>query len=143
MRDPKELEKAAPTFNGLPLLSEHKPTSAADHEEELVIGATGTDAVFEFPYLKNSLVIWPEYAIDEIEDETKKQLSCGYRYVADMTPGIFQGMRYDGRMVDIVGNHVALVKEGRAGPDVVVGDSIDNISWSVLERAICGLSHEE
>jgi hypothetical protein len=41
-----------------------------------------------------------------------------------MTPGVSpQGEKYDGVMRDIVGNHVALVKEGRAGADVVVGDS--------------------
>lgn len=127
LRDPEELQRAASTFNGLPLLEEHKPTSAEDHAGDLVVGSTGTDAQFEFPYLRNSLVIWPEYAIEEVEDETKKELSCGYRYRADMTPGIFQGMKYDGIMRDIIGNHVALVKEGRAGADVVVGDSAENI----------------
>lgn len=41
-----------------------------------------------------------------------------------MTPGVHEGQPYDGVMRDIVGNHVALVIEGRAGSDVVVGDSI-------------------
>ena len=40
-----------------------------------------------------------------------------------MTPGDYEGDPYDGIMRDIVGNHVAKVKEGRAGPDVCVGDS--------------------
>jgi hypothetical protein len=44
-----------------------------------------------------------------------------------MTPGVFKGEPYDGVMRDIVGNHVALVTEGRAGDDVVVGDSKENI----------------
>ncbi|WP_163070130.1 DUF2213 domain-containing protein, partial [Acinetobacter nosocomialis] len=37
----------------------------------------------------------------------------------------------------IVGNHVALVREGRAGPDVVVGDSLENfiMAKSALTRA--------
>ena len=41
-----------------------------------------------------------------------------------MTPGDYQGEPYDGLMRDIVGNHVALVREGRAGADVVVGDML-------------------
>jgi hypothetical protein len=40
-----------------------------------------------------------------------------------MTPGTIDGQSYDGVMRDIVANHVAIVVEGRAGPDVVVGDS--------------------
>lgn len=127
LRDPEELRKAAASFNGKPLLRKHKPTSAAEHAGDVTIGATGTDAVFEDPYLKNSLVVWPQEDIDAIESEIKKELSSGYRYRAEMTPGIFRGMPYDGVMRDIVGNHVALVKDGRAGPDVVVGDSMENL----------------
>jgi hypothetical protein len=40
-----------------------------------------------------------------------------------MTPGTYGGIKYDGVMRDIVGNHVALVEEGRAGADVHVGDA--------------------
>jgi hypothetical protein len=40
-----------------------------------------------------------------------------------MTPGEIEGVPYDGRMINIVGNHVALVTVGRAGADVLVGDS--------------------
>ena len=42
-----------------------------------------------------------------------------------MTRGITpSGLQYDGVMRDILFNHVALVFEGRAGPDVVVGDEL-------------------
>ncbi len=123
LRDPKELAAAAPTFNNLPLLSKHVPVSADDHQPELVVGSTGTDARFEAPYLKNSLVVWAQDAIDAIESGEQRELSCAYRYRADMTPGQHQGQPYDGVMRDIRGNHVALVAMGRAGPDVVVGDS--------------------
>lgn len=123
LRDPDELRKAAPTFNNLPLLSEHVPVNAENHQPDLVIGSTGTDSAFTHPYLKNSLVVWAKDAIDAIKSDAQKELSSAYRYRADMTPGYYQGARYDGVMRNIVGNHVALVKEGRAGTDVVVGDS--------------------
>lgn len=122
LRDPGELEAAANTFNNLPILSEHIPVSAEAPQKEMTVGSTGTDAVFVSPYLQNSAVIWDQEAIDDIEDEIKKEWSCGYYYTADMTPGNFGGLRYDGVMRNIVGNHVALVDAGRAGPDVVVGD---------------------
>lgn len=127
-RDPEELAKAAPTFNNLPVLSEHVETNSSDHKPELIIGTTGTHAEFKHPFLKNSMAFWTDQAKDDIETERKKQLSSAYRYRADMTPGTSpEGNRYDGVMRDIIGNHVALVEEGRAGPDVVVGDSIEEL----------------
>lgn len=123
-RDPEELAKGASTFNNLQVLSRHVPVSADDHQPDITIGSTGTDAVFEAPYLKNSMVFWSRDAIDAIQSEVQKELSSAYRYRADMTSGTSpEGEAYDGVMRDIIGNHVALVKEGRAGSDVVVGDS--------------------
>ena len=122
-RAPEELKKAATTFNNIPLLNKHVPVSAEDYQPDLVVGSTGTDANFDEPYLTNSLVVWAKEAIEAIENEQQRQLSCAYRYRADMTPGTYMGEAYDGIMRDIIGNHVALVEEGRAGSDVVVGDS--------------------
>jgi hypothetical protein len=124
LRDPDELAKAAPTFNNIQLLMQHVPVSADDHQPDLVVGTTGSEAEFVAPYLRNSLAIWVREGIDLVESEVQKELSSAYRYRADMTPGTFEGEQYDGVMRDIVGNHVALVKEGRAGSDVVVGDSV-------------------
>ena len=39
-----------------------------------------------------------------------------------MTPGTYEGEHFDGVMRNLRFNHVALVREGRAGPDVVVQD---------------------
>lgn len=122
-RDADELSRAASTFNNLPILSKHVPVSAEKPSQELVVGSTGTDACFEAPYLQNSLVVWEAIAIAGINTEVQKELSSAYAYEADMTPGEYQGQPYDGVMRNIVGNHVALVEIGRAGPDVVVGDT--------------------
>ncbi|EEJ6333883.1 DUF2213 domain-containing protein [Salmonella enterica] len=133
LRDPKELAKAASTFNNIPLLNEHIPVTAADPQKMAVVGSTGTDSEFDGIYLKNSLVVWDADSIAGIETDEKKELSSAYRYVADMTPGVHEGQPYDGVMRDIVGNHVALVIEGRAGSDVVVGDSIPTGMKSMSE----------
>ncbi len=132
LRDPEELTKAALSFNNLPLLNDHVPVSADDPQQDLVVGSTGTDAIFDAPYLKNSLVIWTKDAIAGIESGEQQEISCAYHYVADMTPGTYEGERYDGVMRNIRGNHVALVATGRAGPDVVVGDSVINLSQEIL-----------
>ncbi len=127
LRPAAELEKAAPTFNNLPLLDGHKEVAADELDDpnlkNYVVGSTGTDAVFDGQYLKNSIVVWTAGAIDGVSTGEQHELSCAYRYDYVPTPGNFQGMIYDGYMTNIVGNHVALVEEGRAGHDVVVADS--------------------
>ena len=137
LRSPEELEAGAASFNSLPVLSQHVPVSAEDHRPSLVVGSTGTDAVFEAPYLKNSMVVWAKKAIEGIESGQARELSCAYRYVPVMEPGTFEGVRFDGRMTQIVGNHLALVAAGRCGGDVIVGDSSDeDVLWALVEKAI-------
>ena len=122
LRDPKELEKGAETSNNMQLLSLHDAVNAKDPKKHITIGSTGTDAEFTAPYLRNSLVVWDDEAIKKIESGETQELSCAYRYDPDMTPGKYEGTPYDGVMRNLIFNHVALVKRGRAGPDVVVGD---------------------
>lgn len=123
LRHPDELAKAAGTFNNIQILMKHVPVSADDPQRDIVVGSTGTDGVFEAPYLKNTLVIWDAEGIALVESDRQKELSSAYRYTADMTPGEYEGLPFDGVMRNLAANHVALVPEGRAGPDVVVGDS--------------------
>ncbi len=124
-RDPEELAKGAETFAGKPVMIIHKATKADNHPREVVVGAVGDGVVFDPPYLKAPLIIWDGEAIGLIESGEQRELSSSYRYVPVMTPGVGpDGQRYDGRMTEIVGNHVALVSAGRAGSDVFVQDNL-------------------
>lgn len=123
-RDPEELAKGASTFNNLPILNKHIPVTVDAPQKDNVVGSIGSDVVFDAPYLQASLCIWDAAAIAGVESEKQCELSCGYRYDPDMTPGTTSdGEAYDGVMRNIRGNHLALVEVGRAGPDVVVADS--------------------
>lgn len=123
-RDPEELAKGAGTFNNLPILNKHIPVTVDAPQKDNVVGSIGSDVVFDAPYLQASLCIWDAAAIAGVESEKQCELSCGYRYDPDMTPGTTgDGEAYDGVMRNIRGNHLALVEVGRAGPDVVVADS--------------------
>ena len=123
-RAPEELEKAVNTFNGIPLLIQHKFDSAEKPNTELRVGMVGTSAKWEAPYITNALSVWNEDAIQAIEDGTLRDLSCGYRYDPDFTPGKTpDGVAYDFVMRNIACNHVALVRDGRA-PDCYVEDSL-------------------
>ena len=122
-RPAEELKKAVETFNGLPILLRHKEDSAWNPQKALRVGATGTSAVFDGTYIKNALVFHDAEAIDLIESGKQKELSPGYRYTPLLQAGVFEGQPYDIIMINPRGNHMALVKEGRSGPDVVVADS--------------------
>jgi uncharacterized protein len=134
LRDPAELEKSAASFDGKPLLMEHKATDAKDHQTDLVIGAV-YNPYFEYPDLKAELVVWPEDAIKKVEDKSRCEISCGYRYIANMTPGTFEGVPFDGSMTAMSGNHVILCVDGRV-PGAVVADSAEKIQWAILEDAL-------
>ena len=123
LRDPQELEKAVATANLIPVLNEHVPVSPIDPKQSNVVGYTGTDAIWNPPYIDNSMVISVQDSIRNVENETQQELSSAYYYDADMTAGTYEGVQYDGVMRNIKFNHVALVPRGRAGPDVMVGDS--------------------
>lgn len=121
-----ELERAAGTFNGIPVLFEHHDEGAENPCKEFRVGSTGTDAAYNAPYLDNSLHITDSVAIAAIESGEYRELSCAYGFVMDWTEGEFNGQKYDFVMRDIQGNHVALVNEGRAGHDVRVADAAPN-----------------
>jgi uncharacterized protein len=125
LRDPAELAKAASTFERIQILQGHKPilnTEQPDELKEIIVGSIGSEVHFNFPYLDADVCVWDKEAIAGIETKTVHEWSCCYRYTAVMTPGVFEGQRYDGIMTDIRADHLALVQDGRAGSDVVAAD---------------------
>ena len=139
-RDPKELQSStrqidgkqtrcgAWSWDGKPLLIHHVAIDADEPARELWVGSVGT-CTWEEPYVvTRPLMVLTSEAIKLIEGRDPqgrpqhRELSSSYRYDAVMEPGAWGGQQYDGRMVNIRGNHVAIVKEGRAGPDVHVAD---------------------
>lgn len=124
-RHPDELKKAAHTFNNIPVLNRHVPDFPSDPPREFRVGATHSNCEFDGTYLTVGMTIYDESAMAGIETGEQRELSASYQYVADMTPGATpDGVPYDGIMRDLVGNHEALVPEGRAGSDVLVADSL-------------------
>lgn len=114
------------SFKLLPWVDEHAMLGAADQgflpaERKGIHGIVGEQVFFEDNYLKANLKVFSEDMADAIENE-KKELSIGYRCIYDLTPGVYNGVQYDAVQRNIRGNHLALVREGRAGPDVAVLD---------------------
>jgi 8-oxo-dGTP pyrophosphatase MutT (NUDIX family) len=136
-RPAEELQKALPTINGIPVLRKHVATSAADHKSSHTIGAVGTNARWEPPFIRGDIVIWPEADIKGIESKDKAALSPGYRYEPIMEVGDFAGQHYDGKMTKIVFNHEAVVENGRQAEVGI--DSDDELRWAAVERALLAI----
>jgi hypothetical protein len=122
-RDPEELRKAAKSFEQVPLLMVHIPITATAPSIDVVCGNVA-NIRFEYPYLVGDLIVTRQDAIDKINSGETEELSSAYRYEPVFQSGVSpEGLRYEMKMVSLLGNHVALVAEGRAGPDVVVADA--------------------
>lgn len=84
-------------------------------------GVTGEEIMFDGEYIRGNLKVWSE-PIANLITNGKRELSAGYRCIYDWTAGIFNGVTYDAIQRDIQANHLALVQNGRMGPDVAVLD---------------------
>ncbi len=93
-------------------------------EQKGIQGVIGQDVYFKDGTLYGNLKLFSSAMKDMIE-AGKKELSCGYRCTYDWTPGTWNGQHYDAVQREIRGNHLALVKRGRMGPDVAVLDHSD------------------
>lgn len=126
LRDPEELRKALPTFKGLQLLKRHIPVDASQPEKESTIGSIGTEITMDDEgRVWSSLRVFDQEGINYIESRALGELSAGYAYTPDMTSGTWNGIKYDGIMREIHGNHVAIVERGRIGSDAIIADSIE------------------
>lgn len=119
-------ENTINSFRLLPLTDEHAMLGSEDDgllppEQKGVHGVIGQDVFYENGYLKGNLKIFSEKLANLI-DNGKKELSIGYRCEYDIQSGNYDGTPYDVVQRKIVGNHIALVDEGRSGPDVSVLD---------------------
>ena len=122
-RHPDALARAADSFARQPLLMGHHDADAANPHKQQTIGAVGSNVAFDGTYLTADIAIWDGAAIAAIQSGKVRELSCAYRYTAVMQSGTApDGTAYDGIMTDIIGSHLALVEEGRAGHDVRVAD---------------------
>ena len=114
------------SFKLLPWTDEHAMLGAEGEgmlpaERKGIHGVIGENVYYEDGYLKGNIKIFSE-KLAKLIQEGKKELSIGYRCLYDMTPGVYNGIKYDAVQRNIRGNHLALVGEGRSGPDVAVLD---------------------
>ena len=129
-RDADALAAAAPTFERAPLMLEHLAVTATTAQDpstkRKVIGAI-SNVRWVAPYLVADLTVWDGEGIEAIESTRQQELSPGYHYKPMMVPGEINGEKFDGRMMEIIANHLCIVDTGRTGPDVIVKDALPKI----------------
>jgi hypothetical protein len=136
-----EAEVASPesltSFGGKAITFEHPPILLdSQNTKNYQIGFTGTDIVYDNGFVRAVMTITDQEAIDRIMRGDAKEVSAGYRVEFDPTPGVTEnGENYDGIQKSISGNHVAVVRRGRAGPQVKLHlDRLDAADPSLIPQ---------
>lgn len=152
-RPANEIEKAIPTYKLKPFINEHEwlGKEGTDPEKKGILGVIGEQVYMDDDYLRGNIKILAKFAQDLI-NEGKIELSAGYKCEYIPESGAFNGQKYDYIQKNIRCNHVALVKDGRSGPDVSVLDhgiiTIDTkellpMTLEEILKAIADLTAEE
>ncbi len=142
LRPPEELSDPAclESFKLIPWIDEHVmlgpnlqelSPSAMAAEKKGVQGVIGENVFFEDGTLFANIKAFSNTLASLIQ-AGKRELSAGYRCIYDMTSGVWNGQSYDAVQRKIRGNHLALVDEGRMGPDVAVMDRF-TFSFDAME----------
>jgi hypothetical protein len=123
------------SFAGKAVTFEHPPVLLdSANTKDYQIGFSGTEVVYDNGFVRAVMTITDKDAIERIMRGDAKEVSAGYRVQFDPTPGVAKsGEDYDGiqRMID--GNHIAVVRRGRAGPQVKLHlDRLDAADPSLL-----------
>lgn len=111
------------SFESKPITIEHpKEAVTADNWADLAKGEA-RDVCRMGDMMCSTLLIKSKDAIDAVQSG-KNQLSNGYTFDLDMTPGTTaQGQAYDGVQRNIRGNHIAIVDAARCGSACRIADS--------------------
>jgi len=139
-----ENEVASPeslaSFAGKAITLEHPPILLdSANTKDYQIGFSGTEVVYDNGFVRAVMTITDKDAIERIMRGDAKEVSAGYRVNYEATPGVTDnGENYDGVQKEINGNHIAVVRRGRAGPQVKLHldrlDAADPYLFSPIEE---------
>lgn len=145
LTDPQCIE----SFKLIPWTDEHAMLGSEEEgllppEQKGIQGVIGEEVYFKDGYLKANIKVFSE-KLKKLIDNGKTELSIGYRCSYDIIRGVYEGIKYDFIQRNIRGNHLALVDEGRAGPDVAVLDHFKFTfdSTEIIDMPKAGVAHDE
>lgn len=112
------------TFSKIPMTNDHPSVAVnAENWRDLAVGVTGDEVLRDGQFLKIGLKITDAGAVKDIRDG-KRELSVGYDTVLIWEDGVApDGTPYQAKQTQISANHIAIVRQGRAGAEVRIGDA--------------------
>jgi len=150
-RSPEEVfsDISLASFSRKPVTDNHPPELVSpSNSKQYSVGMSDPEITRDGDFVTAILNITDEEAIKNIESG-KVELSNGYTADIDWTPGVTpEGEQYDAIQRNIKGNHIAIVKRGRAGSSCRVADNspesgevkmakitIDGVDYEVSDQA--------
>lgn len=124
-RSPETLKASADTWDNppKPFINDHEMLGEGFSKiDDRPVQGVIHNPVFENDTLYADISVYSESLKDAIANG-KKELSLGYFCKYRKEKGVYKGEAYDYVQEDMVGNHIALVDNGRCGSDVKVFDS--------------------
>lgn len=124
-RSAETLAKSVPTWDNppKPFINDHEMLGEGFSKiDDRPVQGVIHNPVFEDDVLYADISVYSESLKDAISNG-KKELSLGYFCKYRKEKGVYNGQTYDYVQEDMVGNHIALVDNGRCGSDVKVFDS--------------------
>jgi len=101
------------SYKGKPIIITHDAGLVTkDNVHQHQIGTILTEGYRSGDDVRAEIII---HDTDEMQECGLKELSLGYNLTLDETPGVWNGQPYDAIQRDIRINHLALVREARAG----------------------------
>lgn len=125
-RDPDEIfrPESLRSFGHKPVTLDHPPEAVTPRTWRGVArGHVGDEVVRDGEFVRIPMLLADSAAIAAVQGG-RREVSVGYTCDLDWTPGTApDGTPYDARQTMVVVDHVAIVVQGRAGPECRIGDA--------------------
>ncbi|MFC2948542.1 DUF2213 domain-containing protein [Virgibacillus sediminis] len=105
-----------------------EPVTLSNHSQ-YAKGLSHTDSRVENSMLKVSLTVTDAGLIDKIKNGDQREISIGFLSDVVSEPGTYNGDSYEYAQRNIDINHIAIVEQGRAGPEVSIRN--DSAAWQL------------
>ena len=137
-------QEALESLKGIVITCEHPRDSFVDstNVDKFTVGYTGESIIINENKVGINLTITHKDAIAQIQ-RGKRGLSVGYSLSLKKEDGVFEGKKYTHVQEGIIANHLSIVQEGNAGPDVKINtDSIQDNADSIQQYRVDSFEFE-
>lgn len=121
------------SLRGLPIVDEHpiengKYTLITPENYTKFAKGTVSEPKVKDSFIAGIATIWDSALIESVVSKEKTEVSLGFTNNTISKSGILNGKQYDAVQKDIIGNHLAVTKAGKAGPSVRLEIDSKNIN---------------